>query len=91
MPDRVKAYREPPLVQSPLKSLICKIDALFVFLTSFLRCFSNLNIKHQGPHFVFSEKNLALESRDLSQTDTILIVVSSFPKLIHLRNDCLLN
>ena len=37
------------------------------------------------------KKILALESHDLSQTDTILIIVPSFPKLTHLRNDCLLN
>ena len=36
-------------------------------------------------------KIYALESRDLFHTDTIIIVVSSFPKLTHIRNDCLLN
>ena len=37
------------------------------------------------------KKILTLESRDLSQTDTVLIIASSFSKLTHLRNDCLLN
>ena len=38
-----------------------------------------------------SRASFCVESRDLPQTDTILIIVSSFPKLTHLRNDCLLN
>ena len=36
-------------------------------------------------------KFLALESHDLSQTNKIPIIVVSFLKLTHLRNDCLTN
>ena len=35
------------------------------------------------------KKILTLESRDLSQTDTVLIIACFFPKFTHLRNNCL--
>ena len=60
----------------------------FFFATS---SWENSNISTKGLIMCSKKKILALESRDLSQTDANIIMMSSFPKLTHLRNDFLLN